>query len=106
MADTVDDINRYESGEMSEQETIDFFQKLVNSGLAWRLQGNYGRVARSLLDTGAITSPFKVAEGSEEEATAIECEACGKSFSSQEELSRHEHSTSVRWDDTWGLIEE
>lgn len=106
MIDIVDDINRYESGEMSEQETIDFFQKLVNNGLAWKLQGSYGRVARSLLAAGAITSPFKVVGDSEGEATIVECEACGKSFPSQEGLSQHEHSTSVRWDDTWGLIEE
>ena len=66
MADIVNDITRYESGEMNEQEVIDFFQKLVNSGIAWKLQGSYGRTAQRLLEAGAITSPFEVVEDSDD----------------------------------------
>lgn len=44
----------YENGDLSEEETITFFQELVESGLAWQLQGHYGRTAAALLDVGLI----------------------------------------------------
>ena len=50
----VDDIIRYENGEMSFDEVVAMFQKLVNSGLAWRLQGSYGRTARDLIADGWV----------------------------------------------------
>ena len=43
-------IMRYESDQMSEDEEIGFFQELIDSGLAWSLQGHYGRVAASLIE--------------------------------------------------------
>jgi hypothetical protein len=42
----------YESGEMDEAQTAEFFQSLINSGLAWSLQGHYGRLSRYLIDAG------------------------------------------------------
>jgi hypothetical protein len=33
------------------------WQHLVDSGLAWRLQGWFGRRARDLIDAGFITEP-------------------------------------------------
>jgi len=48
----VDKIIRYENGEMNEDDTIQFFQELIDSGLAWSLQGHYGRVASSLIEEG------------------------------------------------------
>ncbi len=50
----VDNIIRYENNEMTEEETIEFFQGLVNTGLAWSLQGHYGRVATHLIEEGLI----------------------------------------------------
>ena len=50
----LDSIIRYESDEMNEEETIEFFQGLVNTGLAWSLQGHYGRVATHLIEEGLI----------------------------------------------------
>ena len=50
----VDNIIRYENDEMTEEETIEFFQGLVNTGLAWSLQGHYGRVATHLIEEGLI----------------------------------------------------
>ena len=52
--DVVSKIIAYESGEMSKEDTLTFFQELVNSGLAWQLQGHYGRTAHSLLTAGLI----------------------------------------------------
>jgi hypothetical protein len=52
----VDKIIRYETGEMSEDETIQFFQELIDSGLAWSLQGHYGRVASTLIEEGLCTN--------------------------------------------------
>lgn len=57
--DAIDQIIAYEQGDLDEQDTIGLFQSLVNSGLAWQLQGSYGRTAQSLLDAGLITSPFE-----------------------------------------------
>lgn len=42
----------YESGELDEEETIDFFQQLIDNGLAWKLQGHYGRTAMSYIKAG------------------------------------------------------
>lgn len=46
----IDDIDRYERGEMYEEETVEFFQQLIDTGLAWKLQGHYGRTARDLIE--------------------------------------------------------
>ena len=48
----VSKIIAYENGEMSKEEAISFFQDLINTGLAWKLQGHYGRVATSLIESG------------------------------------------------------
>ena len=53
--DYVSDIIAYEQGELDDQETIDLFQHLVDTGLAWQLQGHYGRTAKDLIDAGYVT---------------------------------------------------
>jgi hypothetical protein len=52
--DLVAQIIDYENGGMTEEETISFFQELVNSGLAWQLQGSYGRMAAYLIEKGLV----------------------------------------------------
>ena len=47
----------YENGEMDNEEFLDFFQELVNSGLCWQLQGHYGRTAHALIMEGEISPP-------------------------------------------------
>ena len=51
----VEDILRYESGEMTGEEALAFFQYLVDTGLAWQLQGSYGRTAAQLIEDGLLT---------------------------------------------------
>lgn len=44
----------YENGDLSEQETIDFFLTILNSGIVWKLQGSYGRTAQAMIKEGLI----------------------------------------------------
>ncbi len=46
----VQDIIDYESGDMEWDRLVDFFQNLIDTGMAWTLQGSYGRVAQNLID--------------------------------------------------------
>ena len=51
------DIMAYENGDMDDDQVIEFFQKLIDSGAAWTLQGHYGRMARNLIEDGVCTLP-------------------------------------------------
>lgn len=48
----INQIMAYEAGELNEEETIELFQKLIDNGMAWSLQGHYGRTAAMLIDNG------------------------------------------------------
>jgi hypothetical protein len=48
----IDKIIAYEQGELDEEGIIDMFQELITSGMAWKLQGSYGRTAKALIDAG------------------------------------------------------
>ncbi|HEC60750.1 hypothetical protein LCGC14_0460880 [marine sediment metagenome] len=52
IGDLIDSVIDYEMGEMPADKVTPFFQQLIDSGLAWSLQGFYGRHARSLIDSG------------------------------------------------------
>ena len=51
----VSQIMAYEQGEMSDDEMVEFFQQLIDSGLAWSLQESYGRMAMRLIEAGYCT---------------------------------------------------
>jgi hypothetical protein len=40
----------------SEEEVVAAWQHLIDTGLAWRLQGWFGRQAQSLIDQGICTA--------------------------------------------------
>ena len=50
----VDDIIAFEEGGMDELQEIKLMQSAVNSGMAWRLQGSYGREAMRLIEDGSV----------------------------------------------------
>lgn len=50
----VDKIIAYECGELNDEGVIELFQELVDSGLAWSLQGHYGRTAKALIEAGYV----------------------------------------------------
>ena len=47
----------YELGAMDPVATIELFADLIKNGMAWQLQGHYGRTAQSLID-GALIDKF------------------------------------------------
>lgn len=44
----------WEDGNISEGDAIALFQQLVDSGMAWSLQGSYGRQAQRFIDAGLV----------------------------------------------------
>jgi hypothetical protein len=48
--DQLDKMIAWENGDLSEEDTCSLFQNLIDSGLCWRLQGCYGRMAQALID--------------------------------------------------------
>lgn len=54
---TINEILAYENGEMTQDDVVSFFQRLVDSGLAWKLQGSYGRAAHHLIKEGLVFLP-------------------------------------------------
>jgi len=51
------ELQMFEYGDMDEEEIISLFQRLVDSGLVWRLQGFYGRTAAHLIRLGVVMEP-------------------------------------------------
>ena len=63
--DMVGAIMAYEQGDLSDELTIDLFQRLVDTGLARKLQGSYGRMAAGLIARGVIQAPDNEGEAIE-----------------------------------------
>ena len=56
----VQDIIDYENGDMDWDRIVEMFQKLIDSGQAWTLQGSYGRMAQRLIENGdCIAKEYK-----------------------------------------------
>ena len=53
----IEKIIAYENGELEDaEETIKFFQEIIDSGLVWQLQGHYQRTAIALVEAGLCKS--------------------------------------------------
>lgn len=52
--DVTENIIKYEGGELSDDETIKLFQHLEDSGMAYSLQGHYGRTEMNLIANGLV----------------------------------------------------
>lgn len=55
MSDLTSDIIAYENGELDIIETVNLFQRLIDTGLAWTLQGSYSRQAVAFIQSGDCT---------------------------------------------------
>lgn len=53
--DVVGFIMDYEGGTLNEEAAIEGFQHLIDNGMAWTLQGHYGRTATALIEAGYCT---------------------------------------------------
>lgn len=62
--DTVGFIMAFEAGDIEdEQEVIEGFQELIDSGVVWQLQGSYGRMAARLIEAGYCFRPGERPQG-------------------------------------------
>ena len=54
-----DMIIKYEMGELKDDPAavLALFQELIDTGLAWQLQGYYGRAAQAFITAGYCTRP-------------------------------------------------
>lgn len=56
---TVAEFDAYETGLMSTDEVVNFFQRLVDFGVIGQLQGHYQRQLRSLVQAELVHLPPK-----------------------------------------------
>jgi hypothetical protein len=54
--DQIGAIIAWEQGELDEEATVELFRHLIDTGLAWQLQGCYGRQAQALIEAGYCTA--------------------------------------------------
>jgi hypothetical protein len=50
--DQLDRMIAWEEGTLSNEDTVILFQELIDNGMAWSLQGCYGRQAAALIEAG------------------------------------------------------
>jgi hypothetical protein len=52
--DAMSGIIAFEEGRLDRPQIIELFQHLVDTGMAWSLQGSYGRTAVRLIELGEV----------------------------------------------------
>ncbi len=53
----------YEGGEATEGEVLALFSHLIATGMAWGLQGSYGRAAARLIEAGVVSKTGEILRG-------------------------------------------
>lgn len=71
MKDIAIDLISFEQGELGQREILDLFATLVASGMAWTLQGSYGRTALWLINEGWLTKGGEITDEGEEMLEAV-----------------------------------
>lgn len=51
----IEKVIEWENATIPFDETINLFQELIDTGMAWNLQGMYGRTAERLINAGFCT---------------------------------------------------
>jgi hypothetical protein len=46
---------KFEERQTTTEEVLELFSVLIQTGMAWSLQGSYGRTARHLIDQGSLS---------------------------------------------------
>ncbi len=59
MKEVVNQLMDYESGAMSDDEQVELFQMLVDTGMIASLQGSYQRTARDMIEAGLVNDNNK-----------------------------------------------
>jgi hypothetical protein len=65
--DLVEKLSAFELGELDLDEICDLFQHLINTGLAYRLQGSYGRTAEHMIELGYCRDPVPGDDGDDDD---------------------------------------
>ena len=50
--DVTNRIIDYECGHLNDEQTLRLFSELIKNGMAWSLQGHYGRTASAMIEDG------------------------------------------------------
>jgi hypothetical protein len=89
----LDKLLDFEMGELSGPESLELFAELVNTGMAWQLQGHYGREAVRMLEAGALIvvskDPLRV---------EVNAEYLDSLPTATEENRRDEYNRAREWD--------
>lgn len=56
----IDQIMDYEMGLLNDSDTLDLFAELIKSGMAWSLQGHFGRTASALIEDGWLNKQGEI----------------------------------------------
>jgi hypothetical protein len=57
---SIDTMIAFEQGELDDISTVNMFAKLIKTGMAWQLQGFYGRTASALIENNIINQQGEI----------------------------------------------
>jgi len=63
--DVTNRIIDYEMGHLNDVKTLRLFSELIKTGMAWSLQGHYGRTASAMIDDGWLERDGRITDKAE-----------------------------------------